>query len=63
MTVEEHVQLLDAVLAISGKAMISGYASPLYEAKLAGWRREELATKAHMANSGQQRTEIIWMNY
>lgn len=59
----EHYQLLEAMLAMTGKAMISGYASPLYEEKLAGWRREELVTKAHMANSGEQRTEVIWMNY
>lgn len=63
MTVEEHAQLLDALGTICGKAMISGYSSPLYESRLAGWRREELVTKAHMANSGQQRTEVIWMNY
>jgi|688.fasta_scaffold601012_1 DNA adenine methylase len=63
MTADDHAQLLDAIHGMRGKAMVSGYASPLYEQRLAGWRREELQTKAHMANSGQQRTEVIWMNY
>ena len=63
MTVDEHAALLDAVLQINGKAMLSGYAAPLYDDKLKAWRREELKTKTHMANSGEERTEVIWFNY
>jgi len=63
MTVDDHAALLDALLQIQGKAMLSGYAAPLYDEKLKAWRREELKTKAHMANSGEERTEVIWFNY
>ena len=63
MSVEDHEELLDTLLKISGKAMLSGYGAPLYEQKLKTWRREELKTKAHMSNSGQERTEVIWFNY
>lgn len=63
MTVDDHAALLDALLQIKGKAMLSGYAAPLYDDKLKAWRREELQTKAHMANSGEERTEVIWFNY
>jgi len=63
MTYEDHVALLDRILAVAGKVMISGYASQLYDDKLKGWRREELAATAHVANSGQSRIEVIWMNY
>jgi DNA adenine methylase len=63
MTVDDHAALLDALLQIKGKAMLSGYAAPLYDEKLKTWRREELKTKAHMANSGEERTEVIWFNY
>jgi len=63
MTVDDHAALLDALLQIKGKAMLSGYAAPLYDEKLNTWRREELKTKAHMANSGEERTEVIWFNY
>lgn len=63
MNVDDHAALLDALLQLKGKAMLSGYAAPLYDAKLKAWRREELKTKAHMANSGEERTEVIWFNY
>jgi DNA adenine methylase len=63
MTPADHEALLDALLQIKGKAMLSGYAASLYDAKLKSWRREELKTKAHMSNSGEERTEVIWFNY
>ena len=63
MTPEDHAALLDVLLPIKGKVMLSGYAAPLYDDKLKGWRREELKTKAHMSNSGEERVEVIWFNY
>ena len=63
MTVDDHAALLDALLQIKGRAMLSGYTAPLYDDKLKAWRREELKTKAHMANSGEERIEVIWFNY
>jgi len=63
MSVDDHVSLLDALLEIKGKAMLSGYGAQLYDAKLRAWRREELKTKAHMSNSGEERIEVIWFNY
>lgn len=63
MTYEDHEALLARILTVKGKVMISGYASDLYDSKLAGWRREELVTTAHVANSGQRRVEVVWMNY
>jgi DNA adenine methylase len=63
MTYEDHVALLDRILASMGKVMISGYASQLYDDKLKGWRREELAATSHVANSGQPRVEVTWVNY
>jgi DNA adenine methylase len=63
MSVDDHVALLDALLRLKGKAMLSGYGAQLYDEKLHGWRREELKTKAHMSNSGEERIEVIWFNY
>jgi DNA adenine methylase len=63
MTYEDHVALLDRILVVAGTVMISGYASQLYDDKLKGWRREELVATAHVANSGQPRVEVVWMNY
>jgi len=63
MMPDDHAALLDTLLQIKGKAMLSGYAAPLYDDKLKDWRREELRTKAHMSNSGEERVEVIWFNY
>lgn len=63
MTLDDHAALLDTLLQIKGKAMLSGYAAPLYDDRLKDWRREELITKAHMSNSGEERVEVIWFNY
>jgi DNA adenine methylase len=45
MTVDDHAALLDRLLEIKGKAMLSGYAAPLYDDKLKAWRREELVIR------------------
>lgn len=63
MSQEDHSQMIDLLLKIKGKAMISGYAASLYDEKLKNWRRDELKTKALMANSGEERVEVIWFNY
>lgn len=63
MTVEDHEKLLQAVLPLRGKVMISGYPSELYDRVLAGWQKSTRAVKSQMGNSGEERTEVIWMNY
>lgn len=63
MTVEDHEQLLNAILPLRGKVMISGYPSELYDRVLEGWRKSTRAVKSQMGNSGEDRTEVIWMNY
>lgn len=63
MTRDDHVALLELINQVKGKVMISGYPADLYDSMLAGWRRDEYLTKAHVANSGGKRTEVIWMNY
>jgi len=63
MTYEDHESLLSRILKVEGKVMISGYASALYDSTLAGWRRDTHDGKAQVANSGQPRVEVVWMNY
>lgn len=59
MTAEEHVVLLDALLAHKGSVVLSGYANSLYDDKLSGWERVEL--KAPKVEAGAARTEILWV--
>lgn len=58
---DEHGALCDALKALSGMVIVSGYASPLYEAKLtdAGWERCETAT---YADGARERMEVLWLN-
>ncbi|AQQ09328.1 DNA adenine methylase [Sedimentisphaera cyanobacteriorum] len=63
MSVEEHTTLLEKLRECRGKVILSGYESNLYSEKLKDWRREELETKSYMKNSGQTRTEVLWMNF
>lgn len=63
MTIDDHRNLLGAVRNVRGRVMLSGYATPLYDETLQDWTRVELAAKAMMANSGSDRTEVVWMNY
>jgi DNA adenine methylase len=42
-----------------GPVVLSGYACPLYDDRLQGWQREEIAATAE---GGRARTEIVWRN-
>jgi len=74
----DHEDLVDALLALKGKALISGYANPLYtKLEAAGWRRRDFATVCHAAprtrasglrgsgslTANAPRTETVWSNY
>ena len=58
MTVEQHVQMLEALKAHGGSVVLSGYENELYNDMLQGWRRVE---KHALAERGQTRTEIVWI--
>lgn len=74
----DHEDLVDALLDLKGKVLLSGYANPLYtKLEAAGWRRRDFATSCFAAGrtraSGLQgsgsatakapRTETVWANY
>lgn len=46
LTDADHTRLLQQLRAVRGLVVLSGYASPLYEQALAGWRRIEHKTTA-----------------
>lgn len=62
MTDEQHIDLLETLLAMSAagvKIMVSGYYSELYGQYLQGWR---YGTFQAMTRGGV-RTESLWLNY
>lgn len=63
MSTEDHEALLAVLGGCQAKVMVSGYGSELYDRRLAGWSRLSQVAKAHMANSGEDREEVLWMNW
>ena len=65
MTAAEHEELLDVVLCLQGKVLLSGYACPLYDSRLAGWQRREFDLPNHQASGVLKRrmTEVLWCNF
>ncbi len=57
---QAHVQLLEALLSHKGPVVLSGYDSDLYNNYLASWNKAE---RPGRANSGAERTEVLWMNF
>lgn len=59
LTNEDHARLLDRLKGAKGMVMLSGYAHPLYEEALKGWRRLETPARAQ---TNVPRTEVLWLN-
>lgn len=58
MGANDHARLLDALCEHPGPVALSGYDSPLYADRLAGWRRYEKAERN--ARNGA-RVEVLWL--
>lgn len=54
-----HAELLEKLDGVAAKVALSGYAHPLYDGALSGWRRVEIAATTQVS----ARREVVWMNY
>jgi len=65
MSRDDHERLLEALLQVRGKVILSGYPSPLYDEKLSSWYRLEcdIACHAQSGKQKQRKTEVLWLNY
>jgi DNA adenine methylase len=54
-----HIKLLAALRKLSGMVVLSGYADPLYDKRLKGWKRIEIPA---YADGARPRVEIVWLN-
>ncbi|WP_240635977.1 DNA adenine methylase [Caldimonas tepidiphila] len=60
MTDDDHRALAATLRSCSGMVVLSGYACDLYDLELfLDWERFE---RRAMADGGQQRTEVVWLN-
>ncbi len=58
----DHIELSEVLSSIRGRAVLSGYRTPLYDRLYRGWRRVD--AEERNANSVQQpRQESIWVNF
>ena len=65
MTEMDHIELLRTVQGLSGKVLLSGYRSQLYDSTLADWSRHDfdLANNAAGGLNKRRMTECVWCNY
>jgi DNA adenine methylase len=65
MTEADHQELLEALLQVQGKVILSGYPSNLYDDALKGWTRHVLEKPNQAAGGKTKRRmqEVLWMNY
>ena len=55
----DHERLLTLLLALPAKVIISGYACPLYEARLRSWNCRSFMAQSHVG----RREESLWFNF
>jgi len=62
--ISDHFSLAKLLKSIKGKAILSGYASDLYDRELyPEWRRVEKVAQASGQFGRIQRLEVLWMNF
>jgi DNA adenine methylase len=65
MTTADHRELLDTILRVKGKVILSSYPSKLYDDALAGWNRHtlNLPNNAAGGKEKERETECLWCNF
>ena len=68
MTDEDHNELIDILLSVKGKWLLSGYDNEIYNDRLSGFYRQDFncfANSLRYRNKDNcpERTETIWANY
>ena len=60
MSMEDHEELLEALLRHKGPVLISGYDTKLYQDVLCNWERRENVCYSQVCS---QKKEVLWMNF
>lgn len=65
MSTDEHIQLAHTLMAFDGKAVISGYMSPLYNRLYKDWNieKKKVANNASQQKNKEQKIEVLWKNF
>jgi len=62
MTEDQHTDMLQAIRAIKGMVILSGYSSDLYNSILSNWYTQSKKVRAAGNRGTVMRTERLWMN-
>ena len=62
MSDDDHRELAALLQHVKGRAVLSGYRSPLYDELFAGWHRVDADEKLCNSSKGKRR-ESLWMNF
>lgn len=57
---KQHIDLLDLLLSVDGKVIVSGMAHPIYDDRLSGWERVVLKTRT--ASHDYISEEVLWIS-
>lgn len=65
MSTEDHIELAHTLNAFQGKAMISGYMSPLYARLYKNWNveKKKIANHSSQKKTKDKKIEILWKNF
>ena len=64
ITDKDHRDLIEIILNLQGKVLLSGYPNPIYNQLIEnGWHYKEWQTICHAARVKQPRVEAVWANY
>jgi DNA adenine methylase len=65
MSDEDHRELLAVLQSVQGMVILSGYAYPLYDNALAGWKRHTFDVPNNAAGGTTKRrmVEVLWCNF
>lgn len=65
MDTQDHIRLAHVLNQFSGKVIISGYPSPLYNRLYKGWNCEKrkVANHASQQKSKEKKVEVVWKNF
>jgi DNA adenine methylase len=64
MTDEDHEELVEILLKVEGKVMLSGYRNDIYKRlEDAEWGTREFPTTVVVKTKSEPRIEVVWLNY
>lgn len=65
MSIDDHIELCNALLKFKGKVIISGYFSTLYKESFKDWnfKSKQIANHSSQKKVKSTKLECIWMNY